>query len=431
MQLKNLIDVSLANGLRVVCAQISETAGVELAMHVNSGSRDENNFNNGVSHLLEHMMFRGSQKYPDSLLLAEALERFGGECNAMTSAETTVYWLRASARKCEAAVASFAEFFLNPLFCEFDLERSVVLQEMASDYDDKGKLVDIESLGMQALFEEHPLALPIIGTKPVVSSLTLEDLHSRRAQAYRPEKCLLVLTGPQSTDELYKLAQENFNFEWPHVTGAVFERKIYEKPKKKNDGVLLQNHADNQFNLKLSFLCEGGLNKTAVQQTFLERMMDDGIGSRLPAAFREKSGLVYDISCDASHFEDVGIFSIDVTVSVDKFDELLRTMEAELARLKNEKPSLEEVEKIKFRYQFDLDSVLESPHRLVTRHVTNALYNANFSIETESRILYELTPDECFATAQNILMSPRRGFVLVGPRATQKRKKVEAFLKSL
>lgn len=431
MQLKKIENIQLANGLQVVCAEISDTAALELSIHVNSGSRDETKFNNGVSHLLEHMMFLGSKKYPNSLLLAESLESCGGECNAMTSAETTVYWIRSSARRHIEAIESFAEFYLNPVFSDFELEKSVVLQEMASDYDEKGKLVDIESLSMQALFENHPLSLPIIGTRDVVSALTISDLMLRRAQAYRPEHCILVLTSPYAVEKMIPLVEEHFGRVWPFVNGKSFERIDYPLPHSRGDGIILQNHADNQYNLKLQFLCQGGFGPRSVHQTFLQRILDDGIGSRLPAAFREQSGLVYDVSCDASHFADIGVFSIDVTVSVDKFDELLEKMKSELMRLKSEPPSQEEIDKIKFRYQFDLDSVLESPHRIVSRFVTNALYNSKFSIEDETRELEAINRENCFQTAQSIFAAPRRSFVLVGPRASQKRKKVEAFLKGL
>jgi predicted Zn-dependent peptidase len=100
--------VTLANGLRFIHAKSSEMASFELSVHIDTGSRDETANTNGVSHFLEHMMFRGSVRLPNSVTLAAAMESFGGEANAMTSVESTVYWLKGSTRRLEEAFDIFS-----------------------------------------------------------------------------------------------------------------------------------------------------------------------------------------------------------------------------------------------------------------------------------------------------------------------------------
>ena len=170
----------LQNGLAVFYCHTPDLVSFEISMHINTGARDENSENNGVSHFLEHMMFRGSKKYPNSLLLARMLESFGSETNAMTGTENTSYWLKGDRERTLLAVECFSDFFMHPNYADIEIERNVVLQEMASDFNADGVSIDIEALGMGALFSGHPLGNAIIGTEKSVRNLTKHHLEEKR-----------------------------------------------------------------------------------------------------------------------------------------------------------------------------------------------------------------------------------------------------------
>src|SRR5688572_14745720 len=110
----------LNNGLTVIYCQTPSHAEFEISMHIKTGARDESSHNSGISHFLEHMMFRGSRYYPNSIMLARALEKFGGEINAVTGMEHTTYWIKGDAEQCLEAIPSFAEFFLYPNFADLE-----------------------------------------------------------------------------------------------------------------------------------------------------------------------------------------------------------------------------------------------------------------------------------------------------------------------
>jgi predicted Zn-dependent peptidase len=429
MKLTSLEHTTLENGLKLYCGYAAVSSSFEIAIHVDSGSRDETFENNGISHFLEHMMFRGSQNFPNSILLASALESFGGETNAMTGVESTVFWLRGSNKRLENALATFAEFIINPTFPDLETERSIILQELQNDYNEDDTLIDSESLGMEAFFDNHPLGYPIIGRKEVIEKLDLESLKSRKESVIHPLNCALSVTSDMPLSQLKPLAERFFG-KWK--PSAVVAKNRVPWAASASNGTLLkmQNNSDSQYSLKIMFPSSGGMNENVVHDTFLQRILDDGIASRLPSEIREKCGLVYDISADNSSFSEIGAFSI-ATISKDDIDKLIPKLFSELERICEAPPSAEEMDRIKFRYGFDLDTLTENHSRYVSREVWNHFLKQELSIEQEAKIVQEMTPEMVLHTARRIFGSAHRAVVLVGPKARKKRDLVEKSLQGL
>jgi predicted Zn-dependent peptidase len=427
--------VTLSNGLRFIHAKSYEAASFELSVHIDTGSRDETNHTNGVSHFLEHMMFRGSERLPNSVALAAAMESFGGEANAMTSVENTVYWLKGSARRLEEAFNIFSEFFLRPNFADLETERDIILQELANDYNEAGDNIDCETLAMGSMFPGHPLGLPIIGTEEIIQRLTLADLQQKHSEYYTPKNCILTLVSPYPTEQVTRFAETTFGQPWAHARAAKQPRATlpenYFNQAKPKRTLVLQNNSDNQYVFKLMLPGAGGLNEKVVHDIIVERLLDDGISSRLPATIREKHGLVYDISADAQSYADVGTFSIDATISQNCMQRLLDALLVELVRICQEPPSPEELERLKFRYLFDLEVMGENHARLITREVTQMFLDIQLPLGREAEIVQAISPATVQQTAKKILTHPRQAVVLVGPRARKFRNSIEKFLDQL
>jgi predicted Zn-dependent peptidase len=426
----------LRNGLTVLYCHTPRSVCFEMTMHINTGSRDEIKSQSGVSHFLEHMMFRGSQKYSDSKILAFAMEGFGGETNAMTGIENTNYWMKGNSEKILSAIECFAEFFLRPNYASLDIERDVVLQEMASDFNEEGLSVDTESLAMSTLFSDHSLGNPIIGTEEAVRNIGKEELEEKRRIFYHPLNCVLAIQTSEDEFKVIDKVTKFFDYHWDYIQDDFNLNRLSALPlipnknslRKPQNALCLQNNPDNQFAIKVIFPCSGNLSKEVVRTTFLQRVLDDGICTRLPSNIREKYGLVYDISCDSQFFEDIGTFSIDVTVSEDYLSDVLDKLAKELSLILKEIPTIEEIEHIKYRYIFDLKQVQETPSRLLSRKVTEIFMKSDFSIDDEIAYVRAISNNVIFETAQEILKSTRRAFVLVGPKARKKRDLVEKFL---
>lgn len=436
MGLIKLTKTRLSNGLRLFYGQTNESVGFELAVHIDTGSRDETLKNNGVSHLLEHMMFRGSASYPNSVALARALEIAGGESNAMTSIENTAYWIRGSTKRIENAMDVFADFFFQPTFPDLELERGVVLQELASDYNEDDQNIDTESLAMGTMFENHPLGLPIIGTTPVVSNLSVKDLEEKRRDFYTPGRSVLVVTANLPLEALYKKLDAIFGRPWSHAsaetaTRVVAPESLLQHGGNSEDLLKLQENADNQYSVKLLLPAFGGNSRDVVLQNMLQRLLDDGMSARLPAAMREKYGLVYDISCDATNYSDIGTFSVDITVSAEKLSSLLEKFGEELQHLLAHPPEAAELDRVRFRYAFDLEQLAENPARLIAREVSDAFLSTGLSVAEELDIVSSASGAEILEMARKLFAAKRRTFVLVGPKVNKRREQVEKFMSSL
>ena len=425
----------LQNGMTVFYCHTPDLVSFETSIHINTGARDETKKTTGISHFLEHMMFRGSYKYPNSRLLAFAMEGFGGETNAMTGIDNTNYWIKGDAEKTLEAIECFSYFFLQPNYADLDIERHVILQEMASDFNEEGLSVDTESLGMSTLFSEHPLGNSIIGSEDSIKNMGIKELEEKRKTFYIPSNCVITIQTSFSEEIVRAQIEKYFAHEWDYANKTILPRlsalsimPIKKDLRKSQNMFCLQNNPDNQFAMKVIFPCHGNLSKHIVNITFLQRVLDDGICTRLPGNVREKYGLVYDISCDSQFFEEIGTFSIDATVSEDYFVELLEKLGNELKLLLMEMPSQEEIEHIKYRYIFDLKQIQETPSRLLGRKVTEHFMKSELSIEDEINYVQSITPELIFQTAKEIFGAARRGFVLVGPKARKKRELAEKFL---
>ena len=428
-------ELQLQNGLTVFYCHTPDLVSFETSIHINTGARDETKKTTGISHFLEHMMFRGSNKYPNSRLLAFAMEGFGGETNAMTGIDNTNYWIKGDAEKTLEAIECFSYFFLQPNYADLDIERHVILQEMASDFNEEGLSVDTESLGMSTLFSEHPLGNSIIGSEDSIKNMGIDELENKRKTFYIPSNCVITIQTSFSEEIVKTQIEKYFAHEWDYANKTILPRLSAlncipnKKDLRKSQNMFcLQNNPDNQFAMKVIFPCHGNLSKNIVNITFLQRILDDGICTRLPAIIREKFGLVYDISCDTQFFQEVGTFSVDATVSEEYLTDLLEKLGKELRSILIEKPLEDEIEHIKYRYIFDLKQIQETPSRLLSRKVTEHFMKSEFSIEEELEYVNSINSEMILQTVKSIFGAGRRAFVLVGPKARKKRELVEKFL---
>ncbi len=428
---------TLKNGLNVIYYKTNDQVEFEISIHIKTGSRCETESNSGVSHFLEHMMFRGSKAFPNSILLARAMEKFGGEINAQTATESTTYWIKGDDEKVYDAIECFAEFFLHPNFADIEIERGVILEELASDYNDQNVCIDVEHLALKTIFNNHPLGNPILGTHDSVNKISIHDLNEKRENFYVPELCVLTIHSSEDPQKVFANVEKYFDYNWEHIKN--FSRQIpVEKPilsykhhptKNTKNFLCLQNNQDNQYALKLVFPTVGGLTEETIRTVFLQRILDDGICTRLPGNIRELHGLVYDISCDTQFFDEVGVLGVDVTVSDDRLEDLFQKLSHEFKCLLHEAPTQEEVDHIKYRYLFDLKQIKKSPSRYLIREASAHLMGAKFSIDQESEVIKNLTPKSVHELARKIFINNYCGLALIGPKAKKHRNTVEKFLK--
>ncbi|MCF0120293.1 MAG: insulinase family protein, partial [Oscillospiraceae bacterium] len=316
--------LTLPNGVRILTEHIPYVRSAALGIWVGSGSRFERASENGASHFIEHMVFKGTATRSASDL-AEEMDAVGGQTNAFTTKECTVFYGRALDTHLDRLSDVLTDMFFNSKFDEADVinERGVIFEEIGM-YSDAPDDVAAERL-FTSCFKGSGLARPILGTKATLNKMTGESLRAYAASHYIPQRVVIALAGSFSDSDVKSLC-ERFSVMQPgaplRMTKAEYRPAITVKRK-----AIEQNH-----------LCLGfpGLKMTDDRRYALGLMssiLGGGMSSRLFQTVRERSGLCYSIYSFSSNYSDAGLFSIYTALNRESEEKALRLIMNELDRI--------------------------------------------------------------------------------------------------
>lgn len=429
-ELKNFTD-TLPNGITVVTIEMPHIHTLEMAMFVRAGLRFESSTNNGVSHFIEHMMYRGNLKYPDSLSLNKAFESIGRELRASTLCEYTYYGFSPHVSQIERGMELFADFFAGPTFPEIDLEREIILEEYLEELNEKGENVDIDNLACQLLYQGTPLAMPTIGTEETIKSISLEMLREYFNTYYQTRNMILVGAGPIVREQFFGFANQYFNkipdreqvINKDHFQGSMIEdQKIPQKA--------FQQDSDSQIQLQLCFRSMSYNHPDYFPLSLIGRVFDDGFSSRLQRALREDRGLVYSVECRVTSFSDTGTVDFDVSVRPEKVCEVARILIEEIKTFLKEGPTENELQHIKQRYFYELDVDCDDPGKQILRYGFPHLYSEVITAEQEWAAIEKITREDLLRVARKVFTSENINLVIVGPYTPEIEKELEGIIQS-
>ncbi|MBX5484713.1 MAG: insulinase family protein, partial [Myxococcaceae bacterium] len=200
----------LPSGLRVVTIETPHLHSAVVAVYVRAGSRHETPENNGVSHFLEHMFFRGSRQYPDTVQMNALVEDVGGNLNGVTTRDHGYYYTPVHPRHLDVALSVLGDMLTQPLLLEMETERQVILEEMLDEVDEDGNDIDLDNLALKEVFGTHPLGLKIAGTRESVSRLTRAQLEAHLERFYVTGNLVVTVAGPVSHGQVVDLAASRF-----------------------------------------------------------------------------------------------------------------------------------------------------------------------------------------------------------------------------
>jgi predicted Zn-dependent peptidase len=351
-----------APGVRVVTERVPGVRSVALGFWIAAGSVVEDETQAGISHLLEHMLFRGTERF-GSQEIDEIFDAMGAEVNAGTDKDTTSLYTRVLDRHLERAFDVMGDMVWHPRFGELETEREVVLEEIAM-YEDDPQDRAFDQLG-RAIFGSHPLGRPVIGTAEVVGAATREQLAAYHAQRYRPQSIVIAAAGSLDHDELVEMARA------VEIPPAATPRTS-------------DAHGAPEFERRVSFLekdteqyhvCVGGEGIARDDdRRFALRVLEGVIGgtssSRLFQEVRERRGLAYSVFCFSNLYAHTGEVGLYVGTRPDKLAEALTVLAAELERAVEDPAGEEELvrsqENLKGRMALALESTGARMSRLGT-----------------------------------------------------------------
>ncbi|HEY3541592.1 MAG TPA: pitrilysin family protein [Gaiellaceae bacterium] len=409
----------LDSGERVISEKVPSVRSVSIGFWIGAGSRDERDDRAGVSHFIEHLLFKGSRDY-DAQQIAETFDAMGAELNAATSREHTVVYSRVPDRHVEEAVAVMTDMVFAPQFSELDQEREVVLEEIAMYEDAPQDLV--HDLFSQAVFGTHALGRPVIGTAGVISSISRRSIGAYHRAKYRGANIVVAAAGNITHERLIELLQR-----FEH-NGSAHGRVTTRRPlvRVPPPGLRFQRKDTEQYHLCLGAPGISRADRRRFAASLLDGILGGSASSRLFQEIREKRGMAYSVYSFASQYTDTGLIGIYVGTREENLEpsvEICIEQIADIAAGNLRKGELERAkESLKGRIMLSMESTSNRMSRLGKSVITDT------ELMTFDRIFAEIDavePDELAELAGVLLAPAGLSASGVGPDEDRFRRAVE------
>ena len=406
---------TLGGGLRVITTPIPNAQAASIAYFVGIGSRGEQPRTNGLSHYMEHMLFKGSDKRPTAPDISEAIEGAGGQLNAYTTRETTCYWNNVPFEAVETGIDVVADMIQHPLLAqeEIDRERTVVQQEIRRSHDSPGAWVG-ELLG-RAVYGDQPVGWPIAGSLETVGEMQRDDFVEHMRTFYGAENAVLSVAGNVTHEQVVEIADRYFT-DLPSSTEVEVPAASAGLPEER---LIVEERDLEQTNLALAMQAFGRRDPDRYALDVLNGVLGGGMSSRLFKEVRERRGLAYAVSSNASRLRDIGTLTVSAGVTREHEEETLAVVIHELRRLVDEPVGEEELQRTIDYIAGSVRLSQETARAVGQRNGNQLLMDGELeSIEDAVAALRSVTAAEVQRVAKRVIGPGEIALAVVGPSAS-------------
>ena len=365
---------TLDGGGRVASEPLPSVRSAAIGLWIGAGSRDEGEAQAGVSHFLEHLLFKGTQKY-SALEIAEVFDAFGGELNAQTARDYTVVYARVLDEHIATALDVMTDMVFAPTFADIDAEREVVLEEIAMVEDTPQELV--HDLFTESIFGDHPLGRPVLGSADVISTVSRRAVAAYHRARYRLDNIVVAATGSVDHGRLVELVEETA----AKRTGGARRRPAARPPfvAPPPPSLRFQRKDTEQYHVCVGAPGIARSDRRRFTASILDAVLGGSASSRLFQEVREKRGLAYSVYSFASQYADTGEIGVYVGTREENVVECLEIVAAEIAALAAGEVRAEEVERAKEN--------LKGRIMLAMELTSNRMIRLGKSLVTDSELL--------------------------------------------
>jgi predicted Zn-dependent peptidase len=405
---------TLKNGLRVVTTSVPTSQAASVNVFIGVGSRAEARRVNGVSHYLEHMLFKGTDRRPDAITIAEAIEGAGGVLNAYTGKELTCYWNQVPYDMLDIAMDVVSDMVLNSKMEEDEIERerTVVQQEIRRGHDQPGSWAG--ELLSRAVYGDQPVGWSIAGTLDTVAGLTRADMVAHVATWYTPRNSVLSVAGNITHEQVMALAERYLSGWDGHETPPILPAA----PGIPADNVQVDVRDITQCNVAIGLRAIARLDPDRYSLTILNNILGRGMSSRLFKEVRERRGLAYSVGSSVSRHADTGTMSISMGVTRENMYEAITVSLAELRKLIDTPVPEDELTKARDYAAGSFRLGLESAMALGQRAGENLLLAGEIEpVEDVVANLMSVTADDVQRVARRLFRDDNLALSVVGPHA--------------
>ncbi|MDI6785833.1 MAG: pitrilysin family protein [bacterium] len=403
----------LKNGLRIVCEEISHVTSVSIGVWVNVGSKNEKPENNGISHFIEHMMFKGTPNR-SAREVAATMDRVGGVLGAFTEREYTCYHAKVISKYFPLAIDLLSDMVLNSLFekKEIAMEKQVVIEEIKMYEDTPDEL--IHDLFAKTIWNNHSLGQPIIGTSEVINSLNREVMVDFRDNMYHPEKIVISVAGNIKHQEVFEEIRKAF--EGLEISSSVLE----EKAPQINPCIYNQKKDCEQMHLCIGTIGLPYTHEDRYTLYLLNNILGGGMSSRLFYEIREKEGLAYAVYSYQASFSPSGFFTTYLGTSPKNYHKAIKIVLDEFSKVKNKKIKGSELNKAKENIKGNMMLSMENTSNRMSRIAKQELYfNKYFTIEETIERIEDVQAKDILDIASYIFQEKYLTIAAIGPLSDQ------------
>lgn len=414
----------LDNGVIVVTGRLAHLASSHVTVMHRGGPAHEDDDTWGLSHLVEHMVFRGTRRHKNTRAVSLAADAFGGEIDGATWRDRIVYDTRVDAGREPEAIALLCDMLGAPRFDGLEVEKGVLREELLELLNEDGVEIDADNLSARRLYDGHVLSRTIEGTLKSLEGFDLKAVKRFHQQLFGPEHTVVSVAGPVVHDDVVAAVKKTFG-RLPSTAGA--RPGTPPSREKKRHGPIVVKDEDSQTQVRLCFPCGGLKSDSRYATSVMARVLDDGPAARFRAKLIDELGLAYSLWCDVDYYEDRGSIEVGAQVAHDRVGDVVEAVCRELAAISRRAPRPEELQRVRSRVQRDVLDMRDAPGHLAECAARDALVGMPLDPERTVARVAEVTPKNVSAAARSLFQKDKAVLVLVGlPRKQEVQRAAKA-----
>ncbi|KKP80365.1 MAG: hypothetical protein A2271_04790 [Candidatus Moranbacteria bacterium RIFOXYA12_FULL_35_19] len=414
----NFKKTTLKNSLRIITAPMKETQTVTVMVMIGVGSRFESEKEAGLSHFIEHMFFKGTKKRPTTLAISEELESIGGEFNAFTSKDKTMYYAKTDAKHIGTAMDVISDIYLNSKMEEKEIakEKGTIIQEI-NMYEDM-PMSSVHEIFERMLYPKNSLGREIAGSKKTVSSFKQKDFLAYMKKFYVANDTVVAVAGNFDEKKIVKEIGKYFS-----KMPAGKKTKISKVKENQTEPVArIKFKKTDQTHLVLGVRAYKRNHKDRYALALMSIILGGGMSSRLFIEVREKRGLAYYVRTGIETYEDAGYVSTSAGVEHKNLEEAVRVILEEYKKIAEEKVSEKELQKAKDFVKGRAVMGMESSDEVAMFFVDQELTDGEIlTLEEKFKLIDKVNTDDILRVAQDVFQKSRLNLAVIGPHKNEEK----------
>lgn len=408
------------SGLRTIVVPMPGVHRVVVNAQLRSGPAYEPPEDNGISHFLEHMLYRGTEAHPSAHAQADAFESLGGTLVASTYVDHGSMAIAVPVESFAATLPLFAEVYQRPLFNDIEIEKGIVGEEILENLDDDGEPVGADELIRSLCFGDHALGRPIVGTSDNLDAVDRGKLARYHDALYVGANTVLCIAGPVDARRVLDEVEKAF--------AALPAGRLPETPalpEQTAPRFRYVDHAGSQSELRVAFRAPPDLDPLEPATDILLRVLDDGMSTRLYHRICDEKGLCYDVSAGYEAYVSGGIFDLAAEATHERAEELLGELFTLMRDLRDHGPTDAELDKVRARLGWHFEGMLDEPAELASFVASGVLTRVAPKLAERREQLLSVTKRDVQSAAEHIVKASGLSVLCVGSLRKRERKALE------